>query len=216
MQISDGTKQVIDLIQSLLPIMERLARLAKSLGLGRTPLPAHSYENEFLDLTLDLRDAAGKRAVVIHKQRVRFLVEDAGVVMSPIWGQGDQARKYELEGATRLGSRPAGPRQIQSLSLERSPTKNMVATIYGRRTVIDGFTQDREYFEAVVERPTKRLSIKVLFPRGRVPTEAYLTETLGSSSQRLPVRLGRDRRARVRWSHITPSPQTVYSLRWAW
>ena len=215
MQIGESINQAIEVIKALLPLTERLIRLAKTLGIGQPRLPARSYENLFLDLTLDLRDAAGKRAMVVHKQRVRFLVEDAGVVMSPIWGEGDQLGRYELEGASRLGSRPEGPKQVQLLGLERSPTKNMAATIFGRRTIINGFTQEREYFEAVVDRPTKRLSIRVLFPRGRPPTEVYLT-TPGASDQKLPLRLGRDRRARIRWSQIAPSPQTVYSLRWSW
>jgi hypothetical protein len=215
MNFSETPTQVLSAIESLLPLLERLARLAKSLGVGGPRLPAHSYENLFLDLTLDLRDAAGKRAIVTHKQRVRFLVEDAGVVMTPIWGEGDQVRRYELEGARRLGSRREGPRQVQLLGLERSPTKNAMATIFGRRTILDGFTQNQEYFEAVVERPTKRLSIRVLFPRGRLPTEAYLTTPSGTA-QKLPVRLGRDRRARIRWSQMSPTTQTVYSLRWSW
>jgi len=216
MQIGEAMNQVIELTQSLPPLLERFIRLAKTLGLGRPRLPVHSYENLFLDLTLDLRDAGGKRAVVTHKQRVRFLVEDAGVVMSPIWGDGNQLRRYQVEGANRLGSRPEGSRQVQLLGLERSPVKDTLATICGRRTITDGFTQSREYFETAVERPTERLSIRVLFPRGRPPTEAYVTATPSASSQKLPVRLGRDGRARLRWSHMTPLPETVYSLRWSW
>src|SRR2546423_388971 len=77
MQISEGANQVFELTQSLLLLLERLLRLAKTLGVGRPRLPAHSYENLFLDLTLDIKDAQGMRAVITRKQLVHFLTDEA-------------------------------------------------------------------------------------------------------------------------------------------
>lgn len=216
MQIGEALNQTIELIKTLLPLIERLARLAQTLGFGQLHSPTRSYENLFLNLALDLQDPSGRRAVITSKQRVHFLIEEAGIVTSPIWGEGNQASRYAVVGATKLGVRSDGPRKVLLLGLGSRPEKNSCATIVAKRAVLDGFTNSREYFETTVERPTARLRVTIRFPRGRPPAAADLVTTPGERSERLRVALGRDGRAFVRWALQRPKLQTVYSLRWSW
>jgi hypothetical protein len=101
------------------------------------------------------------------------------------------------------------------LGLDQPPSRDQEFTIRGRRTVENGFTSSREYFETSVDRPTGRLSVRIVFPKGRPPNKAYVT-TEGESTTKLPVRLRGDGRATVRWLLRKPTQGIVYGLRWAW
>ena len=164
----------------------------------------------------DLADSRGQRAVVTRKQRVRFLAGEAGVITGPVWGDGRQFQRYEITGAKRLGVRREGPRDVLLLGLDGRPGKDSRATLVARRTIHGGFLGEREYFETLVERPTKRLLLRVLFPRQRPPREAFLVEAEESRQRALPVRIMADGRARLSWSCTRPKVNTIYSLRWAW
>ena len=95
---------------------------------------------------------------------------------SPVWGEGERVRRLSVDGARRLGSRPEGSRDVLLLGLDRRPGVLSTATLKARRLITGGFTKRKEYFEVSVERPTKSLSLRVLFPRNRPPRDAYLSE----------------------------------------
>ncbi len=211
----ETTKQAILVIEALLALMPRLMKLARRARLSFWSSPSLSYENLLLDVTLDLRDAAGQRAKVTCRQRVRFLVDDTGVIESPIWGDGDQLARYEVAGARKLGERPDGPKRTLLLGLARRPARNRCATIEATRQIRDGFTAENEYFETAVQRPTKRLRLTVLFPRSRPPDHPHLVSSTGERLRQPRLRL-REGRASLRWGLVSPKPQSVYSLRWAW
>jgi hypothetical protein len=173
-----------------------------------------SYENLFLDIILDLRDAAGQEADVICRQKVRFLVEDAAVISSPVWGDGNQLAQFKVDGGTYLAEQSAGPKRVQLLALDRPPRQES-ATVQSTRRIKNGFLKADEYFESMVERPTHRLRVTVLFPKARPPKRAYLVGTSGESLSQPRVTL-RDGRASLRWAMQSPRVRSIYSLRWAW
>jgi hypothetical protein len=216
MRIEEASTQIFAAIESLLLIAERIVVIAKSAKLLRAQAPRFSYENTYLALTLDLRDSRGKRALITRKQSVRFLTEEAGVLTSPGWGDGSQLKDFHVAGAEWLGTRSDGPRKVVLLALSRRSSKDARFTVITRETALNSFLKATEYFEARVERPTTRLSLKVLFPKGRPPAEAYLSATGLDAPQKLPVRLGPDGRASLSWSAAKLAPDATCSLRWSW
>src|SRR5215211_881912 len=111
-KIQEVSYQTLTLLASLLLIGQRALGLLKSLQLVRAKPVPYSYENLLLDFSLDLQDARGRRAVITRKQRVHFLTAEAGVLSSPVWGEGIQLKRYLLTGARRLGMRPNGSRKV--------------------------------------------------------------------------------------------------------
>ncbi len=215
MNMPDASKQILVIVESLLLIGERALAIVRSLNLIKARTVPYSYENLLLDFHLDLKDLHGQRAVLTRKQRVHFFTAEAGVLSSPVWGEGTQLRRFELTGAMRLGARPDGFRQVLMLGLQRPTVKDLKAAVVSRQTMANAFLRKQEYMEAVVERPTKRLTLRAVFPKGRPPTDAYLSTSSGVA-EKLSVRIGQDGRARISWSFNQPALDTVYSMRWAW
>ena len=105
---------------------------------------------------------------------------------------------------------------MSALRLLTSRRADTVTVVVTKQTAANAFLQRREYFEASVERPTGRLSLKAVFPKGRSPSNAYLSIDSGRVTERLPVRIGLDGRARISWSVKNPPLNTVHSMRWTW
>ena len=175
------------------------------------------YENLSLDLVLDIRDREGRRAVLERRQRVHVLSDDAPIIRDPVWGEGRPLARYQVSGASRLQVRAEGSRQAVLLSTMPPLAKGGRATLRCRRLIRDGLRNRTEYCEALVERPTGRLTIKVLFPPTRPPREAYLVSTPEHGHQRtVRLRYGADGRPFLAWRLAKPAAYTLYSLCWRW
>jgi hypothetical protein len=158
------------------------------------------YENLSLDLALDIRDVDGRRAVLHRHQRVHFLVHDVGVIRDLVWGDGNPVARYVVFGGRRLSVTTEGSKRVILLGLARPRLTHHQAQMRSRRIIEDGLTSTAEYFETMVERPTARLALKVQFPVGRPPKEAYLvTSPPEERVTKAPVRCAADGRAYVLW-----------------
>jgi hypothetical protein len=179
--------------------------------------PETSYENLSLSISLELLDTDGERAVIKRVQRVRFLTEDAGVVRDVVWGSGRPLAGYSSTGAERLGVRHEGSKRVVLLGLPTNPRKGEVVTIRTEREIRGAFQQDECYLEAVIERPTRLLTLSVTFPRGRVPKSAFL-ESSPPTLDRRPLRatLEPRNRARVKLFLSRPRSLVTYRIRWTW
>ena len=216
---------LLDRPETLVALLNAAAHLLAELRQARAAAahwlrgrgPAVSYANPRLDLVLAIGDARGARAVLTRRQRVEFLVEESGVVRDLVGGEGEVLAGYRTDGARRLLVRPEGSTIAVLLGLGRPPAKGECATISSRRVIRGGLVRRAEYLEARVERPTGRLTLKVIFPRSRPPRAAVLvTVPTREPSRPIPVRTDRAGRPVVSWSITNPVRDRVYSLRWSW
>src|SRR5689334_23237248 len=125
MNTFEGASQAMTLIPQAFQLTERLISILKALSIlvARSIgilSPKFSYENESLSLTLDLL-ASGKKAVVLRKQKVRFLTAEAGIVTNPVWGEGLQLADFKVNGAHLVGSRREGAVSVLLLALDHRP-----------------------------------------------------------------------------------------------
>lgn len=216
MQIIELTTQAVALLRVLVPLLKSFVSLVSGLLVSSWRTGPWSYENLLLDLRLDLHDPSGQSAFIKRKQRVRFLTDEAGVLACPMWGDGVQLKRLELKGAKRLGLRPDGPRQDLLLGLAHPAKRYASALVTARESLDHAFLRNQEYFEATVERPTQSLRLEVVFPKERPPTSARLVSDSGANEEVLPIRLGRDARAKISWRLTQPQIRSVYSVRWSW
>jgi len=166
---------------------------------------------------LDIQDAAGRRAILTRQQRVRVLTGDGLAIRDLIWGKGNPLVRYRAHGAHRLAVLPEGSRRVALLGLANRPSSGQVAAVETRRLIADGLSARDEYCELLVERPTQRVAVQVLFPRSQPPTSAQLvTSPLRERPRPIRVRYTADGRPRLSWRKRRPAVDTIYSLRWSW
>jgi hypothetical protein len=217
MSILDAAPAVATVADALTALLAQVRAVLGALAPFRPVAPPLvDYENLRLDIVLDIADAGGRHAVLARRQLVRMLVPDTGVVRDLIWGNGNQLVRYRSRGATRLGVRPEGPKQVLLLGLPHRPAKDERLLLQSRRTIHNALQESAEYCEMLVERPTRRLGMKVLFPRSRPPTAARLVTAQDASVQRVPVRYGADGRPYLQWGCTAPRQDWTYSMRWSW
>ena len=212
---ADTAQQAVAVVQTLLPLLAKLLRIAaraKRLLSGATV----SYENTLLDFTLDLNDPAGHQARLRRRQVVLFRTREAGVIRCAMWGDGDQLQRLLASGADRLLVQSEGSRKVLLLGLTRPASRGARREIRTQESLRDAFLSDSEYFEASVERLTHRMRVRVIFPRRRPPTDAYLQAGSQRSPIPLPLRVGKDGRVSLSWSLEKPAVDAVYSFRWSW
>ena len=204
---------------ALIGALADLAKQSSNLVAVLSKLPragAVSYENVSVDLLLDIRDPAGSTAVLERKQRVRFLASEAGTIRELIWGEGEPLAHYSTRGATRSAFRREGSKRVALLSLDHTPLRGETVPVVTRRVIRDGLLNRQEYLETLVERPTRRLAVKVLFPVMRPPRSASLATSPPGLRRSVPVRYRSDGRAFLSWRTSRPRPYSTYSLTWAW
>lgn len=148
---------------------------------------------------------------------MRFLAEEAGVVRDLVWGDGVVFQRYAVTGARAVHARREGPKHVVWLGLPERPSKGERATVRSTRTIVDGFTEPDEYFELEVERPTRLLSLTLVFPESRPPRRASLSATPRVSGKRL-LRTRWDLGPRPYLQVILkqPRPFTRYRVDWSW
>ncbi len=216
MNVLEGISFIVTYIEAGIGILERIlssrTRLMKLLR-------RHSrlaYENIFLDEELDLQDPRGERAVLYRRQRVKLLTSEPAIIRDLCWGEGNPLAHFRAQGASKLAVRREGSKSVILLALNRRGGPGETRVLRSRRLIRDEFSDPRGYFELLVERPTKRISLKVIFPKSRPPRETEATST-PSRPHAQPVRHWLpDGRIALHWSQQNPVPFTQYSLRWSW
>ena len=220
MNILEALASIVQVAEALSVAFERVGTLLRQARSGIRGLhlaPRMTYENVMLEAVLDICDRQGRKAVVRRKQRIRFLAEDAGLIRELVWGEGNPLADYRVQGARCLGFQREGSKSVILLTLARRPTKGEEAVISSCRLISHALTDDNGYAEMLVERPTRYVALKVLFPRTRPPREAHLTSQPPSLSKpSIPIRFGRDGRPYLIWRYNNPNRFTTYSLRWSW
>ena len=199
-------------------VVTRVAALVRALP---TVLPAvHptlSYDTYALALRLEISDAQGDHAVLSRRQQIRVRVADGLVVREVIWGEGRQLARYRLQGARRLGMRREGAQQALLLDPDGPASAGRTLTLRSRRTIRGGFRQTEEYCATLLERPTGRLLISVVFPVERPPQRAQLVGGLPERVlRRVAVRYQADGRARLVCRLRQPAVAMPYRLEWTW
>lgn len=201
------------LLEQLDPaVLKRLPELVRAFR-----RPVFSYENLSLSYELDIHDSQGARARLVRKQQVRFLTSEAGVIRDLVWGDGEPNVGYRVAGAKQVHRVREGIAQVVWLGLPSRPAAGERATVRSSRTIVNGLRDAEEYLEVRVERPTKRLRLRAVFPADRRPKNAWLdgVPSRALATHQLRPRLDTAGRTVVEWNGSDVKPE-AYRLRWTW
>lgn len=214
----DVRRFAASVVAASMRLLERIEALPRSVLMARLSNKRNvPYENISLDITIDIRDAAGRTAVLSRRHVLRMLREEPVAIRDIVWGEGKPLAGYRVEGARRIDLKSEGSRRAVLLSLDRPGAMGERVVVRTRRFLESAFLDELEYFETSLERPTGRVSMKVLFPKTRPPREAHLVTAIPDRElRRIRTRYGHDRRPYLVWHERRPEQFRTYSLRWRW
>ncbi len=178
---------------------------------------AWSYTNRTIEVVVDLDGLDGRRALIRRFQEIRFHVQDPVLVRDVVWGEGRTVRDYEATGARILGMQQEGASRTVALTPTAPARAGTRARFSTRRVVEGGFRRPDEYYELMVERPTERVRLRVMFPKTRPPlTTRLVVSPPPRALQVLSVRHTSNGRPYVSWGCKNPHVGITYRLAWTW
>ena len=177
------------------------------------------YEILDYDSTLELLDAKGKIAIFKKRQKVKFIQNQVIAFEDYAWGDGEIFADYQCSPGVEVDHYQEGDRWNILISLRESKNSGDVADFYIERTAKNGFLKAEESFQSEIRHRTKRLRMRIIFPKNRrcqkatlVERSRHRTKTLGSEHfVSFP-----DGRQMVTWETEKARRFEVYTIKWHW
>lgn len=177
------------------------------------------YEILDYEITLDLKDAKGRKAVFEKRQTVRFLQHNIIAFQDYAWGDGDVFTSYTCTPGQVVDRYREGDRWNILISLRQTKGKGDIETFHVQRTATNGFVADEEWLQTEIRHPTRRLRLSILFPKQRHCRRAFVQTRSTNRTQTLsPHRFAvlPNGRQMVSWETGAVASLEVFTLHWQW
>lgn len=171
------------------------------------------------DSTIDLVDAAGKKAIFNRRMRVRFLQDHVIAFQDHVWGDGKALASYKVSPGYIVDQYRDGDRWNVLISLRQTRNRGEIEEFVSARTALDAFRGKEEWVQAETWLPTRRIRFHILFPKGRSCQRIWLHER--SRQRTTPLSLDGVKqlpngRTEFVWERKSPRRGEIFTLKWEW
>ena len=202
------------------PWFELLGRIWR---IGRKIIRGFSREGvyEVLDYEcrLEIKDKDGKVATVQKREKIRYLQDYITSIQDQAWGDGEILLNYRCSPGLPVDEYRLGHKTYKLISLRELRSKGDIDEFSIEWKMRNGFLKSTGFWGTDINHRTKKITIKIVFPKGRQRLRASIFE---SNLQRTQI-LGEDAkrklsdgRAMVIWENTSPRLYENYILRWEW
>jgi hypothetical protein len=203
-----------------LPWFELLGRIWK---IGRKIVRGWSDEGiyEVLDFErqIEIRDRGGKLATVKKREKVRYLQDYISTYQDWAWGDKKVFINYRCSPGTPVDEFRLGHKTCKLISLRELRRKGDIDEFHIEWDMLQGFLKKTGFWGTGIKHKTKKVTVKVIFPKNRPPLRASVTEgnlqrtqILGNESQKMLL----DGRIMLIWEKSNPRLYENYVLKWEW
>jgi len=203
-----------------LPWFELLGRIWR---IGRKLVRGWSHEGiyEVLDYEcqLELKDKNGKLATFQKREKLRYLQDYITSYQDQAWGDGEILQDYRCSPGTPVDEYRLGHKTYKLISLREFRNRGDTDEFNIEWTMRNGFLKSTGFWGTAINHRTKKVTVKVIFPKDRPPVHASIIE---SNLQRRRI-LGKDAqkllpngRSMIIWEKVNPRLYENYVLRWEW
>lgn len=197
--------------------------IAQAWKLGRKMLRGFANEGiyEVLDYEcrLELKDRDGNKASVYKREKVRYLQDYVTSYQDQARGDGEILLNYRCSPGIPVDEYRLGHNTYKLISLREFRKKGDTDEFNIEWNMRNGFLKSTGFWGTAINHRTKRITIKVVFPKDRPPLQVSITESnlrkthvLGIEDQRMLP----DGRPMVVWENTKPRLYENYVLRWEW
>lgn len=177
------------------------------------------YEVLDYECRLELHDTTGRHAMIHKRERVRYLQDYVTTYQDQAWGDGKIFLNYKCSPGIPVDEYQLGHKTYKLLSLREFKNSGNIDDFNIQWNMRNGFLKSTGFWGTAINNRTKKVTVKVIFPRGRPPLSAAVFETnlqrtrvLGPEARRsLP-----DGRTAIVWEKTAPLLFEDYILRWEW
>jgi hypothetical protein len=204
---------IIETVNRLLDLLQRLHAFIEERRLQGI------YDVLDQSRTITLHDPKGRVATVDTTQRVRFRQNHIATLLDHVWGDGRILQEYRCSPGVPVDRYKEGTRHVVLISLREHKNRGDELTFTTHRQVIGGFTRASECWETEVYHRTRRLEVRLLFPRQRRCRRA--TVTVQSTGQTVALgpscwRFLPNGKQELVWACDKPKLNERYLLSWDW
>lgn len=177
------------------------------------------YEVLDYECQVELKDKNGRLATIKKREKIRYLQDYITSYQDRAWGDGKVFLNYRCSPGIPVDEFRLGHYTCKLLSLREFRNNGDIDEFNIEWEMQDGFLKSTGFWGTSMRIKTKNVVVKVVFPKGRPPLQASLTESnlqrtrnLGPESQRLLA----DGRTMITWENPKPGLYENYVLKWEW
>ena len=213
------------LLEHLLPTspvraLQGLANLLDAARRLRDKVGYHGmYEILDYDATLEIKDPAGKKAVLTRRQVVRFLQNNVAAIHDHAWGDGQLFARYRCQPGVQVDFYEDGSKHNVLISLRETKDRGDVLELWIERVIHNGFQEKAEWLETEIDHLMRKLKLSIIFPKKRPCRRATLSRRSTGKTSLLPQKhfaLLPDGRQKLTWEMRRPKLHDRYTIKWAW
>ncbi len=174
------------------------------------------YEILVFETILELKDTEAR---ISKHQQVKFLQENIIAFQDYVWGDGEVFEAYRCTPGIVVDRYQDGDRWNVLISLRETKNAGDITDFRIERTVRNGFTQNKEWFQMEIRHQTRQLKMSIIFPKQRPCKRAVLQER----SRHHPTPLGQehfvtlpDGRQLLTWETEKIQQFEIYTIKWTW
>jgi len=206
--------------QNPLKVLEKLLGAWNVFGRLRDKVRYHGmYQVLDYDVTLEIRDRKGKKAVLTRREVMRFLQDNVIAVHDHAWGDGELFARYRCQPGVPVDFYEDGSKHNVLISLRETKDRGDILELWIERVIRDGLLEEHEWFEIEIDHLMRNLRMSIVFPKGRPCRRATLSRRSTGKTMLLSQNhfaLLPDGRQRLTWDTKCPKLHDCYTIKWAW
>lgn len=177
------------------------------------------YEVLEYETTLEIHDKKGNKATVSKRQKVRYLQDNILAYQDQAWGDGEILVDYKCSPGYPVDKYRSGHKTYILISLREIKSKGDVDEFnitWGLRNCLKS---NLGFWGTSINHRTKKIKVKVIFPKTRSPQKAWVNLTNRKQSKFLgdnALRKLPDGRSIIVWEKGKPHLFENYVLHWEW
>lgn len=177
------------------------------------------YEVLDYECQLELRDKDGQNARIQKRQKIRYLQDYITSYQDQAWGDGKILLNYHCSPGVPVDEYRLGHKTYKLISLREFRNEGDIDEFHSEWRMQGGFLKTTGFWGTAINHRTKKITIKVIFPKERRPIYVSITESnlrktrvLGKECQKTLS----DGRIMIIWENTNPRFGEDYILHWEW
>ena len=203
-----------------IPWFELLGRIWK---IGRKIVRGLSHEGiyEVLDYEcqLELKDRKGNLATIQKREKVRYLQDYITSYQDQAWGDRNVFLNYHCSPGVPVDEFRLGHKTYKLISLRESRNKGDIDEFRIEWSMRRGFQKSTGFWGTAISHRTKKVIVKIVFPKDRPSLHISITESNVQRTRELAKdaqKLLPDGRTMITWENENPRLYENYVLKWVW